>query len=69
MAAAGVISGGPLAWEIPDAQWDVQFDINVKGVRNLATAAVPALLAGAEAPSGSGGGRSPRPPGCWACHV
>jgi SDR family mycofactocin-dependent oxidoreductase len=44
VAAAGVISGGPVAWEIPDAQWDVQFDINVKGVRNLAAAAVPALL-------------------------
>jgi SDR family mycofactocin-dependent oxidoreductase len=44
VAAAGVISGGPLAWAIPDAQWDVQFDVNVKGVRNLAAAAVPALL-------------------------
>ncbi len=44
VGAAGAISGGPVAWEIPDAQWDVQFDINVKGVRNLASAAVPALL-------------------------
>jgi SDR family mycofactocin-dependent oxidoreductase len=44
VAAAGVISGGPLAWEIPDAQWDVQFDVNVKGTRNLVAAAVPALL-------------------------
>lgn len=44
IAAAGVISGGSPAWEIPDAQWDVQFDINVNGVRRLAAAAVPALL-------------------------
>jgi SDR family mycofactocin-dependent oxidoreductase len=48
VAAAGVISGGPVAWEIPDAQWDVQFDINVKGVRNLVSAAVPALLQAAK---------------------
>jgi SDR family mycofactocin-dependent oxidoreductase len=44
VAAAGVISGGPPAWEIPDAQWDVQFDINVNGVRHLTAAAVPVLL-------------------------
>src|SRR6202044_3567440 len=44
VAAAGVISGGSPAWEIPDAQWDVQFDVNVNGVRRLAAAAVPALL-------------------------
>jgi SDR family mycofactocin-dependent oxidoreductase len=44
VAAAGVLTGGSPAWEIPDAQWDVQFDINVNGVRRLAAAAVPALL-------------------------
>jgi SDR family mycofactocin-dependent oxidoreductase len=48
VAAAGVISGGPLAWEIPDAQWDVQFDINVNGVRHLTAAAVPVLLEAAK---------------------
>jgi len=48
VAAAGVISGGPLAWEIPDAQWDVQFGVNVNGVRHLASAAVPAMLAAAD---------------------
>ncbi len=44
VAAAGVISGGPPLWEAADAQWDAQFDVNVNGVRNLAAAAVPALL-------------------------
>ncbi|HSZ37689.1 MAG TPA: mycofactocin-coupled SDR family oxidoreductase [Acidimicrobiales bacterium] len=44
VAAAGVISGGPPLWEAPDAQWDLLFDVNVNGVRHLATAAVPALL-------------------------
>jgi SDR family mycofactocin-dependent oxidoreductase len=44
VAAAGVISGGSPVWEIGDAQWDVQFGINVNGVRHLAAAAVPALL-------------------------
>ena len=48
VAAAGVISGGPPLWETADAQWDVLFDVNVNGVRNLAAAAVPALL---EAPA------------------
>ncbi len=45
VAAAGVISGGPPLWETPDAQWDALFEVNVNGVRNLATVAVPALLA------------------------
>ena len=45
VAAAGVISGGPPLWEIPDAHWDALFDVNVNGVRHLAAAAVPALLA------------------------
>ncbi len=44
VAVAGVISGGPPLWEAPDAQWDVLFDVNVNGVRHLASAAVPALL-------------------------
>jgi SDR family mycofactocin-dependent oxidoreductase len=45
VAVAGVVSGGPPLWETQDAQWDVQFDVNVNGVRHLATAAVPVLLA------------------------
>jgi SDR family mycofactocin-dependent oxidoreductase len=44
VAAAGVISGGLPLWETSDAQWDVLFDVNVNGVRRLASAAVPALL-------------------------
>jgi len=48
VAVAGVVSGGPPLWETADAQWNVQFDVNVHGVRNLATAAVPVLL---EAPA------------------
>ena len=48
VAVAGVVSGGVPLWELGDAQWNVQFDVNVHGVRNLATAAVPVLL---EAPA------------------
>jgi SDR family mycofactocin-dependent oxidoreductase len=44
VAVAGVVSGGPPLWETEDAQWDVQFDVNVNGVRQLARAAVPVLL-------------------------
>jgi SDR family mycofactocin-dependent oxidoreductase len=44
VAVAGVISGGPPLWESPDAQWDTLFEVNVNGVRHLATAAVPVLL-------------------------
>ncbi len=48
VAVAGVVSGGVPLWELGDAQWNVQFDVNVHGVRNLVTAAVPVLL---EAPA------------------
>jgi SDR family mycofactocin-dependent oxidoreductase len=44
VAAAGVVYGGPPLWETPDAQWDVQFEVNVNGVRHLASAAVPVML-------------------------
>lgn len=44
VAAAGVISGGPPLWETGDDQWNVLFEVNVNGVRNLAAAAVPVLL-------------------------
>jgi SDR family mycofactocin-dependent oxidoreductase len=44
VAGAGVVFGGPPLWETADAQWNVQFDVNVSGVRHLAAAAVPVLL-------------------------
>jgi SDR family mycofactocin-dependent oxidoreductase len=44
VAVAGVMAGGVPLWELGDAQWNVQFGVNVDGVRNLATAAVPVLL-------------------------
>ena len=44
VAVAGVLAGGVPLWEIADPQWNVQFDVNVHGVRNLAAAAVPVLL-------------------------
>jgi SDR family mycofactocin-dependent oxidoreductase len=44
VAVAGVVSGGVPLWELTDAQWNVQFDVNVHGVRHLAAAAVPVLL-------------------------
>ena len=44
VAVAGIISGGPPLWETGDAQWEALFAVNVGGVRNLATAAVPTLL-------------------------
>jgi SDR family mycofactocin-dependent oxidoreductase len=44
VAVAGVMSGGPPLWELSDDRWNVQFDVNVGGLRHLATAAVPVLL-------------------------
>ncbi len=44
VAVAGAVGGGAPMWETPDAQWEVLFGVNVDGVRNLAAAAVPALL-------------------------
>lgn len=44
VAAAGVIAGGQPLWEAPDAQLTEVIDVNLRGVWNLATAAVPAML-------------------------
>ena len=45
LAAAGVIAGGREAWATSDDVWDTMLDVNLGGVRHLAEAAVPALLA------------------------
>ena len=45
VAAAGVMAGGEPLWETSDATWDALFEVNVRGVLNLARAAVPRLLA------------------------
>jgi SDR family mycofactocin-dependent oxidoreductase len=44
VAVAGVMAGGVPLWELGDPQWNVQFDVNVHGVRHLTAAAVPVLL-------------------------
>jgi SDR family mycofactocin-dependent oxidoreductase len=44
VAAAGVIAGGVPAWEVPPGQEQAVLEVNLRGVLNLARAAVPALL-------------------------
>lgn len=46
VAAAGVVVGGLPLWEIPDGHLDTLWDINVRGVWNVAAASVPVLLDG-----------------------
>lgn len=45
VGAAAVMAGGEPLWELPEESWDALFDVGVRGVLNLARAAVPALLA------------------------
>ncbi|WP_418064304.1 mycofactocin-coupled SDR family oxidoreductase [Pimelobacter simplex] len=52
VAAAAVIAGGRPLWETPEADLDLLWDVDVKGVWNTAAVAVPALLAGPD-PSGA----------------
>jgi SDR family mycofactocin-dependent oxidoreductase len=47
IAAAGAITGGDPAWEVPDDTWAAMIGINLEGVWRLARAAVPAMLASA----------------------
>lgn len=44
VAVAGMIGGGPAAWETGDDLWDAMIDVNLSGVWRLARAAVPAML-------------------------
>ncbi len=44
LAVAGVVAGGVPAWQVPPAQEQAVLDVDLRGVLNLARAAVPALL-------------------------
>jgi SDR family mycofactocin-dependent oxidoreductase len=44
VAAAAVMSGGRPLWETTDAQWDVLYEVGLRGVLHLARVAVPAML-------------------------
>jgi SDR family mycofactocin-dependent oxidoreductase len=52
IAVAGVIAGGVPAWELPSDQEAAVLDTDLRGVLNLARAAVPALLRRPEPRSG-----------------
>jgi SDR family mycofactocin-dependent oxidoreductase len=45
VAAAGAIAGGDPGWDTADDVWQAMLDINLHGVRNLAQAAIPQMLA------------------------
>lgn len=44
VTAAGVIAGGVPLWDVPPEQEQAVLDVNLRGVLNLARAAIPALL-------------------------
>lgn len=44
VAGAAVLAGGVPMWELSDDAYDALFEVGVRGVHNLARAAVPALL-------------------------
>lgn len=46
VSAAGVVVGGESVWETPDIEFETVFDVNVRGLWNLAKATIPALLSG-----------------------
>jgi len=44
VAAAGVLAGGQHGWNLSDAQWQVNIDVNLTGVWRTAVATIPAIL-------------------------
>ncbi len=44
VACAGVVAGGPKAWDLDEATWEAVLAVNLTGVWRLARAAVPELL-------------------------
>lgn len=51
VAAAAVIAGGQPLWETPEADLDLLWNVDVKGVWNTASVTVPVMLSGPD-PSG-----------------
>lgn len=52
VAAAAVVAGGVPLWETPEADLDLLWDVDVKGVWNTAAVTVPVMLAGPD-PAGA----------------
>jgi SDR family mycofactocin-dependent oxidoreductase len=48
VGAAAVLTGGQKLWETTDEQWNPLFDVDVRGVLNLARATIPTMLAAPE---------------------
>jgi SDR family mycofactocin-dependent oxidoreductase len=44
VSAAGLIAGGQPVWSMDDLHWNALFEVNVGSVRQLARAAIPAML-------------------------
>lgn len=51
VAAAAVMAGGKPLWATPDAELDLLWDVDARGIWHTAAAAVPAMLSGPD-PSG-----------------
>lgn len=51
VAAAGIVAGGQPLWETPAEQLDLLWEVDTRGVWNVAAVACPAMLAGPD-PSG-----------------